>query len=454
MSITVILIKVAQLILSLGILVILHEFGHFITAKLFKCRVEKFYLFFDPWFSIFKKKVGDTEYGVGWLPLGGYVKISGMIDESMDKEQMKQPPQPYEFRSKPAWQRLIIMVGGVTMNMILAFFIFAMILWVWGEQRIPMSSMKYGVSFQDSLAYELGFRDGDHILDVNGKPVTFFNDLGREMIYAKQVKVSRNDSTLLLRMPENLVAQMIDSRSSGGLFNPAFPAVVDSIPDTSRALIDGLRKGDRITAVNGIATPYFDQVTRVLGNLKNQDVTVSVARQSVPVNLDMHVSDKGTLGFYVVSGDKQLQAMGALSLETRKYGFFEAFPAGVSLGMNKLSEYVRSLKLIFHPSTGAYKGLGGFGTIGKLFAPTWDWQVFWFWTAFLSVMLAFMNILPIPALDGGHVLFLLVEIISGRRPSDKFLEYAQITGMIILFGLLLFANGMDVWRGIQGWLGH
>lgn len=452
MSLTVILIKAAQLILALSILVILHEFGHFITAKIFKCKVDKFYLFFDPWFSLFKKKVGETEYGVGWLPLGGYVKIAGMIDESMDKEQMKQPPKPYEFRSKPAWQRLIIMVAGVTMNMILAFFIFAMILWVWGEQRIPMSGLRYGVSCQDSLAYQLGFKDGDHILAVNGKPVHYFEDLGPAIIYAKDVKVRRMDSVFNISMPANLVARLIDSKKKGGLFVPAIPAVVDSMPDTSQALKAGLKVGDRIVMINGSATPFFDEVQRALQNLKGENTNVTVIRQDAPVVLRMHVSDQGTLGFYQASEDK-LQKMGVLKLETRRYGFFEAFPAGVVMGVNKLSEYVKSLKLIFEPATGAYKGLGGFGTIGKLFAPTWDWQIFWFWTAFLSVMLAFMNILPIPALDGGHVLFLLFEIVTGRKPSDKFLEYAQITGMVILFGLLLFANGMDVWRGIQSWLG-
>jgi regulator of sigma E protease len=454
MSLTVILIKAAQLILSLSILVVLHEFGHFITAKLFKCRVEKFYLFFDPWFSLFKKKVGETEYGVGWLPLGGYVKISGMIDESMDKEQMSQPPQPYEFRSKPAWQRLIIMVAGVTMNMLLAFLIFAMILWVWGEQRIPMSGMKYGISCQDSLAYDLGFRDGDHILAVNGKPVEYFNDLGRDMIYAQQVEVRRGDSTLTLDMPQDLVSQIIDSRKSGTLFDPAVPALVDSIPDTSRALTAGLRKGDQIVAVAGRPTPYFDQLVHTLQDFKGREVAVSVIRDAKPLTLQMPVSAEGTLGFYRVIDQQQLEDLGILRLDTKRYGFLEAFPAGVTMGIHKLTEYVRSLKLIFQPSTGAYKGLGGFGTIGKLFAPTWDWQVFWFWTAFLSVMLAFMNILPIPALDGGHVLFLLVEIITGRKPSDKFLEYAQIAGMVVLFALLLFANGMDVWRGIQSWIGH
>lgn len=454
MSVTVILIKAAQLILSLSILVILHEFGHFITAKIFKCRVEKFYLFFDPWFSLFKKKVGETEYGVGWLPLGGYVKIAGMIDESMDKEQMKQDPKPYEFRSKPAWQRLIIMVAGVTMNMLLAFFIFAMILWVWGEQTIPMSSLKNGLTYQDSLAYQLGFRDGDHILAVNGKPVARYDDLARDMYYAKQVKVKRGDSIMRLQMPENLVSRMIDSRSSGGLFDPAVPAFVDSIPDTSKARLEGLRKGDRITHIAGIPTPYADQVTRNLHALKDSDITVGVMRDGRPVTLQMHVYPEGTLGFFILNDYDSLEQLGYLRVQTRKYGFLAAFPAGVRMAVTKLSQYVRSMKLIFKPSTGAYKGLGGFGTIGKLFAPTWDWQVFWFWTAFLSVMLAFMNILPIPALDGGHVLFLLFEIITGRKPSDKFLEYAQIAGMVVLFGLLLFANGMDVWRGLQSWLGH
>lgn len=451
MTLSVILIKAAQLILSLSILVILHEFGHFITARLFKCRVEKFYLFFDPWFSLFKKKIKDTEYGIGWLPLGGYVKISGMIDESMDKEQMKQPPKPWEFRSKPAWQRLIVMVAGVTMNVLLAFVIFAMILWVWGEQKIPMSGLKYGIEVNDSLAYQLGFKNGDKILAINGEQVEYFDDLNGKMIYAEQVKVKRGDSVLSLSMPVNLVARIIDSDKKGGLFAPAIPTIVDSIPPKSPAGKHGLRKGDRIIAVGHQSTPLFGMVQQELNAHKDQNIAIALMRNGQPDTLNMPVSDKGTLGFYPVSDFNSLEKLGVLEVRQIDYGFFAAFPAGVQMAVDKLGAYIKSFSLIFNPSTGAYKGLGGFGSIAKAFAPTWNWQVFWLWTAILSLILAFMNILPIPALDGGHVLFLLYEMVSGRKPNEKFLEYAQITGMIILLGLLLFANGMDVWRAIEGW---
>ncbi len=451
MTLSVILIKAAQLILSLSILVILHEFGHYITARIFKCRVEKFYLFFDPWFSLFKKKIKDTEYGVGWLPLGGYVKIAGMIDESMDKEQMKGEPQPWEFRSKPAWQRLIVMIAGVTMNVLLAFVIFAMILWTWGEQKIPMSGLEYGVECSDSLAYQLGFNDGDRILAINGEKVTYFDDLNGKMIYARQVKVQRNDSVFTLEMPEDLVAQIISSGKSGGLFSPAIPAIVDSILPDSKAAIGGLHKGDRIVGIDHQKTPLFSMVRRSLKNHKGQQVAVTVLRNGARDTLVFPVSEKGTLGFYTLADYNRLEDMGFLQVEHIKYGFFTSFPAGVRMAVDKLGAYIKSFSLIFKPSTGAYKGLGGFGSIAKAFAPSWNWQVFWLWTAILSLILAFMNILPIPALDGGHVLFLLYEMVTGRKPNEKFLEYAQITGMIILLGLLLFANGMDVWRAIQGW---
>ncbi len=451
MTLSVILIKAAQLILSLSILVILHEFGHYITARIFKCRVEKFYLFFDPWFSLFKKKIKDTEYGIGWLPLGGYVKIAGMIDESMDKEQMKQEPQPWEFRSKPAWQRLIVMVAGVTMNVLLAFVIFAMILWTWGEQKIPMSGLKYGVECNDSLAYQLGFKDGDHILAVNGEKVTYFDNLNRKMIYAQQVKVRRGDSVFTLSMPADLVAQIISSGKEGGLFSPAIPTIVDSIPPDSKAGMGGLRKGDYIVGIGHKKTPFFDMVRRNLENHKGQEVAVAVLRNGITDTLELPVSDQGTLGFYTLADYDRLQDMGVLEVRQVNYGFLAAFPAGVGMAVDKLGAYIKSFSLIFKPSTGAYKGLGGFGSIAKAFAPTWNWQVFWLWTAILSLILAFMNMLPIPALDGGHVLFLLYEMVTGRKPNEKFLEYAQITGMIILLGLLLFANGMDVWRAIQGW---
>ena len=454
MSITVILIKVAQLILSLSILVVLHELGHFLAAKAFKCRVEKFYLFFDPWFSLFKWKKGETEYGVGWLPLGGYVKISGMIDESMDKEQMKQPPQPWEFRSKPAWQRLIVMIAGVTMNLLLAFFIFAMILWVWGEKRIPMNGLTYGIAVSDSLGQQLGFRSGDRIRAVNGEPVLYYEDFISELIYAHTVTVNRDGQDTVLTMPQNLVGQIINNKAQASLFAPRLPVIVDEVPDTSTARAAGLRSGDRILSITSSEARFFDQLKPVLASYSGQQATVRILRGGDTLNLSMPVSKQGTLGFVQLANADSLSSLGIVQVETIKYSILGAFPAGVHMALEKLGGYVRQFKLIFKPSTGAYQGLGGFGTIAKAFAPSWDWQVFWLWTAILSVILAFMNILPIPALDGGHVLFLLAEMVTGRKPSDKFLEYAQVAGMIILFGLLLFANGMDVWRGIRGWLGH
>lgn len=448
-----ILIKALQLILSLSILVILHEMGHFVTAKIFKCRVEKFYLFFDPWFSLFKKKVGQTEYGVGWLPLGGYVKISGMIDESMDKEAMKQPPKPWEFRSKPAWQRLIIMVAGVAVNVLLAFFLFAMVLWVWGEKRLPMTSLKDGIWCVDSLADNLGFQNGDRIMSINGKPVLYFEDVLPDMLYASKVQVERHDSLQTINIPSNFIGQLVNNKSKT-LFMPRFPVVVAEVPANSPAKKAGLLQKDQLLAVNGISTRYFDELKGALGQFKGKEVTVTVLRNGHPKELQMQVSDTATLGFFPLGSLGDLSRLGFYHFETRHYGFFEAFPAGVSMAVGKLNEYVKQFKLIFTPGTGAYKGLGGFGAIANVFAPTWDWQIFWTWTAFLSIILAFMNILPIPALDGGHVLFLLYEMVTRRKPSDKFLEYAQITGMLILLGLILFANGMDIWRWIGGRFGR
>ncbi|GAA4320316.1 RIP metalloprotease RseP [Compostibacter hankyongensis] len=456
MTLSEILIKAAQLILSLSILVVLHEMGHFVAAKVFKCRVEKFYLFFDPWFSLFKKKVGETEYGIGWLPLGGYVKISGMIDESMDKEQMQQPAEPWEFRSKPAWQRLIIMIGGVTVNLLLAFFLFAMVLFVWGEKQLPMESLRGGVLVNDSLGYELGFRDGDKILDINGQPVKYFEDLMPQMVYAKQVKIERDGSVLQLDIPHDFIGQLVDNRGRSKtpfLFSYNFPVLVGKIPDSSLARGSGLRKGDHIVAVAGTPTPYYDDVRSVSKAHKGEKVPVKVMRDGSEVTLQMQLSPEGAFGFVNANNPDDLERLGFLKFETTRYGFLQSFAAGTNMAIDRLTDYVRQFKLIFQPSTGAYKGLGGFGTIASIFPSEWDWQAFWTMTAFLSVILAFMNILPIPALDGGHVMFLLYEMVTGRKPSDKFLEYAQIAGMVILFGLLLFANGMDVWRGIRGWFG-
>ena len=444
-------LKVAQLILSLSILVVLHEFGHYITAKWFKCRVEKFYLFFDPWFSIFKKKIGETTYGIGWLPLGGYVKISGMIDESMDKDQLKMPPQPWEFRSKPAWQRLIIMIGGVTVNILLAFAIYAMILFVWGEKKVPASSLKYGLSFNDPIFTDLGFRNGDKILAVDDKPVEDFTDAVRKLIVVdKDVTIERNGSNMRLVMPQDLIGTLVEKRrkSEGPLISPRIPVLVSKVPDTGAAYKAGLRPGDAILKFDSIDTRFYDDSERVIGKHKEGDqVTLTVKRNDSLMTIQTRLIDEGKIGFFPPRSPEELDSLGIYSYTVKKYGFFAAIPAGVKRAGAELQFYIEQFKKILSPSTGAYKGVGGFKAMGSVFSGHgWDWEHFWTITAFFSIVLAFMNLLPIPALDGGHVLFTLVEMITGRKPSDKFLEYAQIVGMVILLSLMVYANGND-WFG-------
>jgi regulator of sigma E protease len=444
-------IQVFYLILSLSILVILHEFGHYITARWFKCRVEKFYLFFNPWFSIFKKKIGETEYGIGWLPLGGYVKISGMIDESMDKDALKLPPQPYEFRSKPAWQRLIIMLGGIIVNVLLAFLIYAMVLFIWGEKKVPVSSLKYGISFSDSsLMSQLTFQNGDNIVAIDGKPIEDYGDIIKQLVLVNHtVTVIRDSKELNITMPENFIGQLIEKKknSNGLLFAPRVPVIVADVPDTSAGYKDGLRVMDHIIAVDSTQTPFMDEFKSYLGKHSGQYVNLIVDRGNKQDTLHALDRQDGTIGFIGVSDFDQLDSLGILKLEKKKYGFFAAFPAGVTGSLGDLKNYVGQFKKIASPKTGAYKGLGGFKTIGSVFPTQWgDWETFWRITAFLSIILAFMNLLPIPALDGGHVLFTLVEMITGRKPSDKFLEYAQIVGMVFLLSLMLYANGND-WFG-------
>ena len=441
-------LQAGQLILSLSILVVIHELGHYLTAKWFKCRVEKFYLFFDPWFSLFKKKVGETEYGVGWLPLGGYVKIAGMIDESMDKEQMKKPAEPWEFRSKPAWQRLIIMVAGVTMNILLAFFIYSMILLVWGERKVPVSSMKYGLAFRDSLMFDLGFKNGDKILAVNDQPVEDYTDIVKKLILGNNVSIERDGKLETVNLPVDLIGKLVEKkRSRLPLLEPRIPVVVDEVSDSSNAYKAGLKRGDQIIAVNSASAVFFDELKNILENSKNQTVQVNVLRGKDTLSLPTAVTKDGTIGFYPVSAISDLDSMGVLKLHVTKYSALEAFPAGVKMAGEQLQFYIDQFKKILSPETGAYKGVGGFKAMGSIFPDSgWDWETFWRITAFFSIVLAFMNLLPIPALDGGHVMFTLYEMISGRKPSDKFLEYAQIAGMVILFGLLIYANGND-WFG-------
>ncbi len=432
------LIKAAQLMLSLSILVFIHELGHFFFSRLFKVRVEKFYLFFDPWFSLFKYKPknSDTEYGIGWLPLGGYVKIAGMIDESMDKEQMAQPEQPWEFRSKPAWQRLLIMTAGVINNFLLALVIYAMIAFVWGETVLPIKNIGNGIVYGE-VAQNAGFRDGDIPLTADGKTLyDFSGETIRAMAEAHEVEVMRNGEVVKLTLPDDLMLQLIGANQR--FASCRMPVVVQNAVAGYRAAKAGMQEGDSIIAVNGTATPDYTDFTAALGSHMGASADISFVRNGEEMTLPVAVNDKGQIGISLVP------ASVFYPTETIYYGFFESIPKGIKKGFNTLAGYVGDFKYVF-TKEGA-NSLGGFGTIGSIFPSTWNWEAFWEMTAFLSIILAFMNILPIPALDGGHVLFLLYEVIARRKPNEKFMEYAQITGMVLLFALLIYANLNDVIR--------
>ncbi|MES2430784.1 MAG: RIP metalloprotease RseP [Bacteroidota bacterium] len=441
--------QVFYLILSLSILVVLHEFGHYITARWFGCRVEKFYLFFNPWFSLVKKKIGETEYGIGWLPLGGYVKIAGMIDESMDKDAMKLPPQPYEFRSKPAWQRLIIMLGGIIVNILLAFFIYAMVLFIWGERKTPNASVTNGIWVQDSVLMQLGLKNGDRIVAINDKPVVYFEEIQPQLLLSENVTVDRNGTQSKIAIPHNFIERLVESKKrTGMLLMQRLPTYVGEYDakDTANGKKAGLQFMDRIVAIDSTPIAFYDEITPLVEHKKNQKVNLTVDRKGTLVSLQSGVNADGKIGLPILSL-QQYDSLGVFKVEAKKYGFFAAIPAGIGMALDKLKFYVDQFKKILQPSTGAYKGLSGFKGIGSIFPTEWgDWESFWRITGFLSIVLAFMNLLPIPALDGGHVVFTLVEMISGRKPNEKFLEYAQIVGMILLFGLMIFANGND-WFG-------
>ncbi|TMI86199.1 MAG: RIP metalloprotease RseP [Bacteroidetes bacterium] len=445
-------LQAGQLLLALSILIILHEFGHYITARWFKCRVDKFFLFFDPWFALVKKKIGDTVYGIGWLPLGGYVKIAGMIDESMDKEQMKQPPKEWEFRSKPAWQRLIIMLGGIIMNVLVAFVIYAFILMIWGEKRIPTASMKYGVQIMDSTLYKIGIHNGDKILSVDGAPIDDYDKLRRKILLGSRMTIEREGKDIELNLPVDLIGQLVENRNKNvaGFVEPRIPTMALVVPDTSRIYRAGLRKNDQIIGVDSTRFKYFDELQNQLAAKKNQTVLLTVIRNGSEVQFPAQVDTGGKLGFVYYGAGRdyeQMDSLGWLKLNVKKYGLVAAFPAGVRKAGEELSFYIDQFKKILNPKTGGYKGLGGFKAIGSIFPKEgWSWEAFWTITAFLSIVLAFMNLLPIPALDGGHVMFTLFEIITRRRPSEKFLEYAQMVGMVLLLALMLYANGND-WFG-------
>lgn len=439
------LIRALQLMMSLSLLVIIHEGGHFFFARLFKVRVEKFCLFFDPWFSLFKfkPKNSETEYGLGWLPLGGYVKISGMIDESMDTEQMKQPEQPWEFRAKLAWQRLLIMVGGVMMNFLLALFIYSMILFTWGDSYVSLKDMTHGMEFNER-AEQIGFRDGDIILSADDKALERFDiDMLRAIAEARTVKVSRAGQEVEVFMPE--ISLLDIAKETPAFVSPLIPNVVDSVfPGRAFAKV-GIRQGDTLLAVNDRTISSWNVFIDALADVRAQaeaegkpvaDFTLVYSRAGVCDTLTVQTDSLFMVGTGPVALDYKVT--------NREYGFLESFPAGAALGVNTLKGYVNDMKYVF-TKEGA-KSVGGFGTIGSIFPKVWDWHRFWEMTAFLSIILAFMNILPIPALDGGHVLFLLYEIVARRKPSDKFMEYAQMVGMILLFALLIWANFNDVLR--------
>ncbi|MEO0403307.1 MAG: RIP metalloprotease RseP [Bacteroidota bacterium] len=440
-----ILIQAGQLILSLSILVVLHELGHFIPAKLFKTRVEKFYLFFDPWFSLFKFKKGDTEYGIGWLPLGGYVKIAGMIDESMDTEQMKQPAQPWEFRSKKAWQRLIIMSGGVIVNLILGFLIYIMIIAVWGTEKLTIEEMKggYGLAFDEKFV-EMGFQDGDLILQLDTIKIESYGQIKKTLLDEEptQATVIRNGQEVSVNMVENMGGFLVDNEIQVPLA-VRIPSVIDSIMAGSPGEKAGLLKGDSITGLNGKPAAFFHLFQKEIAISEPGDTAqIEFFRNGVRKEVDAILGEDARVGFYAKTADQYY------SLTTEKYGFVESIPIGFAYAKDKLVSYVKSLKLLFRKK-GAQQ-VGSFLTIGSLFNKTWDWQKFWEITAFLSLILAVMNLLPIPALDGGHIVFLLYEMIAGKPAPEKVMEKAQIVGFIILIGLMLLAFSNDIVRFFFG----
>ncbi|RNL81639.1 RIP metalloprotease RseP [Sinomicrobium pectinilyticum] len=445
-----IVIKLSQFLLSLSLLIVLHEFGHFIPARLFGTRVEKFFLFFDVKFALFKKKIGDTVYGIGWLPLGGYVKISGMIDESMDKEQMEQPAQPWEFRSKPAWQRLIIMLGGVTVNFILAFIIYIGIAYAYGDYYIKNSDVKDGIWVTNSALEEAGFRTGDKLVSIDGNQVVDFYGATESFLLAREVTVERNGSLKTITMPVDFIDRLMQSREEEGrapVLNLRLPFVVAQVSEDSPNT-GVLKPRDILVSLNGRKISYADEIIGQLDGLKGQTVPAVVLRNDEEKKINLKFNEEGKMGVAPAAGlgFSDLERLGIYKVSREEYSFMESIPEGISRGKNRLVSYGKQLKMIFTPETGAYKGVGGFKAIFDLFPQTWSWQAFWEITALLSIMLGVLNLLPIPALDGGHVMFLLYEIISGRKPSDKFLEYAQIAGFFLLMALVLFANGNDIYR--------
>ena len=434
-------IKAFQLLLSLSILIVLHELGHFIPAKLFGTRVEKFYLFFDVKYSLFKKKIGETVYGIGWLPLGGYVKISGMIDESFDKEQMQKPPQPWEFRSKPAWQRLIIMLGGVTVNLLLGFFIYMMVLFVWGKETLPQENIPLGLE-PTALIQEIGFEKGDKILDVDGKKLDYVLDINKILLLrpVEKIKVEKLDGSISeINIPENIGNDIFQSGQINS-FIPLFSATIDSIVIDSPALYSGMQSGDKIVSINNEIIYDYVSFKNWLDNNSDDIIEVVVERGASNYTLSIDRNDDGTIG--VIKTNRGIETINV------KLGLVDSIKQGFDYGYWTLYEYVAGFSFVF-TKKGAQQ-LGGFGTIGNLFPAKWDWKGFWLSTALISIILAFMNVLPIPALDGGHVMFLIYEMVTGKRPSDKFMEVSTMIGFFLLIAIVLYANGNDLFRAFVG----
>ena len=440
-----ILIKVSQFILSLSLIIVLHEFGHYWPAKYFKIKVEKFYLFFDVNFSLFKKKIGETEWGIGWLPLGGYVKIAGMIDESMDKEQMAKPPKSWEFRSKPSWQRLIVMLGGVTINFILAIIIYIGLAYVYGSSSISLDSIDDGFVITNPILTEAGFKTGDKIITADGEKLETYSDLRKSIIGSTYYQVERDGNVLEIQLPVDFLGKLSSSEDMSS-FEFRMPFIIQSVSDESLNKDYDIRQGDRIVSVNSQEIKYVDQLVPLLQQNSNQTSEVELIRDSFRIKKTLNVNEDGKLGIMHGATVQNMVDLGLMKVSNNSYSFLESIAVGTNNFVSFMGFYFDQLVAIFNPSTGAYKGLGGFIAIGNIFPSTWDWQSFWNTTALLSVMLGVLNLLPIPALDGGHAMFLVYEMVSGRKPSDKFMETIQVIGFIILLALVIFANGNDIYK--------
>jgi len=447
MTFTEILIMVSQFLLSLSLLIILHEWGHYYPAKLFKTRVEKFYLFFDAWGKkLFSFNYKGTEYGIGWLPLGGYVKISGMIDESMDKEQMAEEPKEWEFRSKPAWQRLVIMLGGVTVNFVLAYLIFVAVSFTWGDKFLANDEVKDGIVVPEFVEQQIGLKSGDKIVSIDGETPVKFSDVRSNLLFGNEIVVNRNNELKTLQIPEDFLGNLVDSDAKGIIDIPR-PVVVAKVPDSSHNKSIGLKKHDIITAINGQKV-HLLSFKDLLKTNSGKQVSLSLMNDKKETrSVNATVSDKGTLGIIRTSlSSDDLEKLGYYKFSVKKYSFGESFAAGGTKFVGKFKMMLKNLKAIGNPKTGAYKGVGSFVSIAKIFPTTWDWHFFWNITAFLSIMLGVLNLLPIPALDGGHAVFVLYEMITGKKPGDKFLEYAQMVGFVLMMVLFVYAFGNDIYR--------